>query len=331
MTEYTLSHESQATEPLESPRDDDSLDGIETPKSPETRSHSTTDYTSDEPSPKPNAAEPQEELREEKQCRICLDGVEAESELGRLIRPCLCKGSISHVHIKCLQRWRETGVLPSTSETRFFSCPNCKYRYRFSRTKALGIAENPIVVGGISALLFTLLVLLSSHITGFLIGMGDSDPLNSTWFYISPITVTQELIRAGVRVIQDELGVALLTPDEVPAFAQGGAILTEYPKPRSNPGFFMNLLRRFLLGLPMVGAGSLISLLFSMPFLGPLQWLARYRGSRRRENSRDVAALIIIGLLVFGSLRALYKVYEWTQSITRRILLRAEDAILEVK
>lgn len=95
MTEYTLSHESQATEPLESPRDDDSLDGIETPKSPETRSHSTTDYTSDEPPPKPNAAEPQEELREEKQCRICLDGVEAESELGRLIRPCLCKGSIS--------------------------------------------------------------------------------------------------------------------------------------------------------------------------------------------------------------------------------------------
>lgn len=32
---------------------------------------------------------------QEKQCRICLDGVEAERELGRLIRPCLCKGSIS--------------------------------------------------------------------------------------------------------------------------------------------------------------------------------------------------------------------------------------------
>jgi len=32
---------------------------------------------------------------QEKQCRICLDGVEAEKELGRLIRPCLCKGSIS--------------------------------------------------------------------------------------------------------------------------------------------------------------------------------------------------------------------------------------------
>jgi hypothetical protein len=31
----------------------------------------------------------------EKQCRICLDGLAAEGELGRLIRPCLCKGSIS--------------------------------------------------------------------------------------------------------------------------------------------------------------------------------------------------------------------------------------------
>lgn len=31
---------------------------------------------------------------EQRQCRICLDGVNAEPELGRLIRPCLCKGSI---------------------------------------------------------------------------------------------------------------------------------------------------------------------------------------------------------------------------------------------
>lgn len=31
---------------------------------------------------------------DEKQCRICLDGVTAEPELGRLISPCYCKGSI---------------------------------------------------------------------------------------------------------------------------------------------------------------------------------------------------------------------------------------------
>lgn len=34
-------------------------------------------------------------MAEEKQCRICLDGPDAEYELGRLIRPCLCRGSIS--------------------------------------------------------------------------------------------------------------------------------------------------------------------------------------------------------------------------------------------
>ena len=32
---------------------------------------------------------------DEKQCRICFEGSNAEPELGRLIRPCLCKGSIS--------------------------------------------------------------------------------------------------------------------------------------------------------------------------------------------------------------------------------------------
>ncbi len=44
----------------------------------------------DEPQVQPEPAE-----REEKQCRICLDGEDSVPELGRLIRPCLCKGSIS--------------------------------------------------------------------------------------------------------------------------------------------------------------------------------------------------------------------------------------------
>jgi len=40
-------------------------------------------------SDKPEAAPPVEE----KKCRICLDGPDAT--LGRLIRPCLCKGSMT--------------------------------------------------------------------------------------------------------------------------------------------------------------------------------------------------------------------------------------------
>jgi hypothetical protein len=256
----------------------------------------------DDEQPQDSTSTAPDDKREEKQCRICLDGIEAEPELGRLIRPCLCKGSISHVHIKCLQRWRETGVMPGSSETRFFACPQCKYRYRFARTKALGIAENPVVVGAISALLFTLLVLLSSYITGYFVGILE-DPMDSSFIFVSPYTAAQELIRAGLRVIQDELGVSLTDggPD-VPNFSSA-APLRGYPRPTSKPGVLMGFIRRFLFGLPLIGAGSLISMLFSMPFIGPLQWLARYRGSRRRENSRDIAALIIMGLLLIGALK----------------------------
>ena len=35
-------------------------------------------------------------------CRICFgDGTE-----GKLLSPCLCKGSMRFVHVECLQRWR---------------------------------------------------------------------------------------------------------------------------------------------------------------------------------------------------------------------------------
>jgi len=36
-------------------------------------------------------------------CRICHCG--ADSELGRLIAPCKCKGTLKHVHQSCLQQW----------------------------------------------------------------------------------------------------------------------------------------------------------------------------------------------------------------------------------
>ena len=91
----------------------------------------------------------------EKQCRICLDG--EDLALGRLIRPCLCKGSMSvnisvhdssnpsqlliyrqFVHVGCLKRWRD-----SSPSKNFFSCPVCHYQYRLGRTRVVGIATNP--------------------------------------------------------------------------------------------------------------------------------------------------------------------------------------------
>jgi hypothetical protein len=58
--------------------------------------------------PAPPAAEPPEPEptpADAKQCKICLGG--EEPELGRLISPCKCKGTIKYVHLECLNQWRK--------------------------------------------------------------------------------------------------------------------------------------------------------------------------------------------------------------------------------
>ena len=60
-----------------------------------------------------------------KQCRICQATTEEEPSLQRtLIRPCRCTGSQQYVHIDCLNRWRATGELASST------CSVCKYQYK---------------------------------------------------------------------------------------------------------------------------------------------------------------------------------------------------------
>ncbi|PPQ92676.1 hypothetical protein CVT25_013983 [Psilocybe cyanescens] len=230
---------------------------------------------------------------QEKQCRICLDGVEAEEELGRLIRPCLCKGSISYVHVKCLERWRKS----SPSKSAFFACPQCRYHYRFARTRIVGLATNPIIVGGISGLLFTIIVMMASFITSLLMpAFEEPTEYSESYFYISPIQVARDLITAAFRVLRDgDLGDI---PEEPSRFWS--------PK---NPGIVRRFIRRFILGLPLVGAGSLVHMLLTAPFLGPIQWIARYRGSqnRRNRNSQDIAAVIVVSLLIMGAIRYVFQ------------------------
>ncbi|KAF9568470.1 hypothetical protein CPC08DRAFT_654729 [Agrocybe pediades] len=254
---------------------------------------------------------------QEKQCRICFDGVDAEAELGRLIRPCLCKGSISYVHVKCLERWRKT----SASRSAFFACPQCKYQYRFARTRISGLAANQIVVGGLSGLLFTVIVMIASYITTFFL-----EPTHSNVFFFWPFEVVDDLVRAAFRVLRDgELGIFV----DDPAFMTGRAASST---PAAPPGIIKSFLRRFIIGLPLVGATSVVHMLLNAPIIGPVQWMSRWRGSRsrRNRNTQDLAALIIVGLLLIGTIRAVIKVYRLAESLTQKALVRAEDAILEV-
>lgn len=90
-----------------------------------------------------------------RQCRICLDTVQPtfevpseflpgflqsagqvkyEDENGRLIRPCLCKGSSKYVHEGCLQAWRHAD--PSYGRRNYYQCPTCGFKYRLARLSA---------------------------------------------------------------------------------------------------------------------------------------------------------------------------------------------------
>eukprot|EP00927_Polykrikos_kofoidii_P060608 TRINITY_DN55546_c0_g1_i1.p1 TRINITY_DN55546_c0_g1~~TRINITY_DN55546_c0_g1_i1.p1 ORF type:complete len:333 (+),score=55.05 TRINITY_DN55546_c0_g1_i1:81-1079(+) len=68
---------------------------------------------------------------EETQCRICLE--DASSSKEHLISPCVCRGSLAHVHASCLQQLYETrGNWPD------LTCPTCGHLYEGEVATMLG-------------------------------------------------------------------------------------------------------------------------------------------------------------------------------------------------
>ncbi|GAB5355186.1 hypothetical protein AAMO2058_000184400 [Amorphochlora amoebiformis] len=87
-------------------------------------------------------------------CRICYGG----PEYGRLISPCLCRGSIRFVHLQCLQQWRHA----SPSSRAFYECDMCKYRYSFKRAFYAQICRSAVVLHIISLqMLIGMVVIIS--------------------------------------------------------------------------------------------------------------------------------------------------------------------------
>ncbi|KIJ21821.1 hypothetical protein PAXINDRAFT_64451 [Paxillus involutus ATCC 200175] len=291
-----------------------------------------------EPATTTTTTQQEKQETQEKQCRICFDGDDADSSLGRLFKPCLCTGTISYVHVKCLQTWR----LSSHSNNAFWRCPQCHFHYRFARTKAFGLGTNPgrsyvfkcfrvadprpVVVGILSTFFFILLVMLSSYVTSyFLTSIEEQSLFGTSYFFVSPLDVAQDLVRAAIRILRDQ---DILPPELEVLQLLKAPIPTHSPEP---PSLLNRFIRRFLLGLPMIGVGSLFHMLLALPIMGPLQWIARWRGNRcRRGNNRDLAAAVIVIFIVIGAARTLYKVYGYTRKWAERFLTWAEDSILEV-
>ncbi|KAE8551472.1 hypothetical protein EYB25_005362 [Talaromyces marneffei] len=82
-----------------------------------------------------------------------------DPELGRLLRPCKCKGSSAYVHEGCLQSWRHAD--PSYGKRNYWQCPTCRFKYRFQRVIWARWITSPVVqlILTFSILLFTVFVL----------------------------------------------------------------------------------------------------------------------------------------------------------------------------
>jgi hypothetical protein len=135
---------------------------------PGQQSSESTSSSSRQRVPPPSSSLPNEHPRQEqgtrssrrthwppRQCRICLDvvqpnlnvpsehlpgflqspgNVKYEDENGRLIRPCLCRGSAKYVHEECLQAWRHAD--PGYGRRNYWQCPTCGFKYRLARLGA---------------------------------------------------------------------------------------------------------------------------------------------------------------------------------------------------
>jgi hypothetical protein len=180
----------------------------------------------------------------------------------------------------------------------------------FNMYKSINIVPNIheiVVVGAVSSIIFTIIVIFSSYITTYFMSVFEepswsSDSYYYSYYFISPWDVGKDLIRAALRILKDQNGFEF---DEEALFTQPTAKINMPPViARAPPGVLKRFLKRFILGLPIVGAGSLVHMLLSLPFLGPVHWLARYRGNRsRRGDTRDLAAMVVVVLLLVGAAR----------------------------
>ncbi|KAG0172096.1 hypothetical protein DFQ28_004543 [Apophysomyces sp. BC1034] len=128
-----------------------------------------------------------------------------------LVRPCRCKGSMSYVHVDCLNGWRER----SPRKESFFSCDLCGYEYNIYRPRYAALISHPYFLRTVT----TILVL------GLTIGMGYMckaldvylfqhvpQPDNATWLEIHGPTIfwmDRIYLLAGV-VVMALLGVIYL-------------------------------------------------------------------------------------------------------------------------
>lgn len=171
-------------------------------------SHATSSSTASASASQPNpssasgAGEKQSRKRTHwppRQCRICLETVQPtfnapsqnlpgflqssnvvyEDESGRLIRPCMCKGSSKYVHEACLQAWRHAD--PSYGRRNYWQCPTCGFKYRLARLGAGRFIGSAAAQIGLTALILISVIFVLGFVADPIINLY-LDP----WSFLSP-------------------------------------------------------------------------------------------------------------------------------------------------
>ena len=147
-----------------------------------------------------------------------------------------------------------------------------------------------VVVGVLSCIAFTFLLFFSSFITTYLISGSGED----SYFIVYPWETFREVIRTAVCVLTDQ-GCDGFT---YPLRKHPNGKL-RYPTPRKPPTLLGRFIRRLLLGLPTVGAGSILNMLWSLPF--PITHWLRVRLRRTGRNGSDVMSVILLTVVLIGA------------------------------
>ncbi|KAF1812580.1 hypothetical protein P152DRAFT_379187, partial [Eremomyces bilateralis CBS 781.70] len=153
-------------------------------------------------SPKTNIP-PKQRQWKPRTCRICLDTVHPtyhppseslpgifqagpsvtyDSEEGRLLRPCKCKGSSKYVHENCLQKWRH--VDPAYGRRNYWQCPTCGFRYHLQRMSWARIISSAVA----QVALTIAILLLAVFLLGFI-----ADPIIN--LYVDPLGTLSQISR----------------------------------------------------------------------------------------------------------------------------------------
>lgn len=130
---------------------------------------------------------------------------------------------------------------------------------------------------------------MSSFVATWYIGDADDDYYYWSTFYY-PLDIFRNLVRMTIGFFEDGL------------LDDSTTIRTsrKLRQPRGPPSFATRLLRRFLLGIPVVGAGSIVHMLASIPM--PF-YTMRVRARRIGRQSRDLMALVVLALVIAGAFR----------------------------